>query len=81
MPTAPLVVILNSVKDTDLYRIAEAARLLGVHPDTLRNLERRGLMRARRDWAGARRYALGDLERLRALLFPAAATPLGTEPR
>jgi DNA-binding transcriptional MerR regulator len=55
-----------------MYRITEAARALGVHPDTLRNLERRGLVRVQRDWAGSRRYSTADLDRLCALLYPAA---------
>jgi DNA-binding transcriptional MerR regulator len=43
-------------KGADMHRITEAARQLGVHPDTLRNLERRGLIRVQRDWNGARRF-------------------------
>jgi len=53
-----------------MVRITEAARRLGVHPDTLRNLERHGLVSIQRDWAGDRRYTPEDLDRLRALLFP-----------
>lgn len=53
-----------------MLKITEAARQLGVHPDTLRNLERRGLIRVQRDWSGARRYSADDVNRLRALLYP-----------
>ncbi len=53
-----------------MIRIAVAAHTLGVHPDTLRALEARGLFRAQRDHAGHRRYSPGDITRLHALLFP-----------
>jgi len=48
-------------------RITEAAKLVGVHPSTLRRLERRGLIAPRRTWAGHRRYTEADLVRLRQL--------------
>lgn len=58
-----------------MLRIAAAARHLGVHPDTLRAWEKRGLIQPRRDWTGARRYAPADLDRLRALMFPQTGDP------
>lgn len=58
-------------------RIGDAARQLGVHPDTLRNMERRGLFTPARDWSGQRRYSAEDLDKLRAQLFPKR----GAEPR
>ena len=60
-------------------RITDAARELGVHPDTLRAWERRELFKARRDWTGARRYTAEDLSRLRQLIFPEPPAP-ATEP-
>jgi DNA-binding transcriptional MerR regulator len=50
-------------------RIAEFAKALGVSPATLRRLERRGMIRPRRDWTGARRFTETDLARTRELLF------------
>ena len=47
--------------------MGEAAQLLGIHRDTLRRWERRGLFKARRDWRGARVFDAADLERLRIL--------------
>ena len=60
-------------------RIGEFARQLGVHPDTVRRLERRGLLPTMRDWAGQRRFVASDLERARRLLFGRGAQ-LGDRP-
>jgi len=50
-------------------RIGELAKKLGVSPDTIRRLERRGVLVPDRDWAGHRRFSEADLERLRKELF------------
>ncbi len=51
-------------------RIAEFAKQLGVSPDTIRRLERRGvLLSPRRDWVGHRRFTKADLDRARIALF------------
>ena len=47
-----------------VYIISVAAELGGVHPQTLRIYERRGLMRPYRTPGGTRRYSDEDLERL-----------------
>jgi len=47
-----------------------ASRELGVHPDTLLSLERKGLFVPPRDWNGHRRYTAEDIEVLRRLLYP-----------
>ena len=52
-----------------LVRIAEFAKALGVSRDTIRRLERRGVISAKRDWAGHRRFTEADLDRIRAILF------------
>ncbi len=39
-----------------LLRVKEAADLLGVKPASIRQLERRGTLRAVRDWVGHRRF-------------------------
>jgi len=55
---------------TVLMRIGDAARRLGVHRDTLKRLERKGLISFSRDWAGDRRVSEEDLCHLEGLLFP-----------
>ena len=52
-------------------RIGEFSQELGVSPDTVRRLEKRGLLIAQRDWAGHRRFDPDDVARVRALLFRA----------
>jgi MerR family transcriptional regulator, heat shock protein HspR len=48
-----------------VYVISVAAELLGVHPQTLRVYERRGLLDPSRTQGGSRRFSEQDLERLR----------------
>jgi len=59
------------MEETGGAKISEAARQVKASAWTLRALERRGLFRARRDWTGARRYSEEDIQKLRAILFPA----------
>lgn len=47
--------------------ISVAAELVGVHPQTLRLYEQRGLVRPERTPGGTRRYSEADLERLRVV--------------
>lgn len=48
------------------YRIAEAAKLLGVHPSTLRRWDEKGILRPSiRTPTGERRYTDADLEAVR----------------
>jgi DNA-binding transcriptional MerR regulator len=51
-------------------RISEAARQLGVHPSTLRNLEKRGVITTQRDWAGYRVYTESEIHNISKILFP-----------
>ncbi len=53
--------------DPDLYFISTAARLLDMHPQTLRKYERLGLVRPTRTIGSMRLYSRGELERLRAI--------------
>ena len=55
---------LRNVQGMDnTYRIAEAARLLGVHPSTLRRWDEKGILRPSiRTLTGERRYTEADLE-------------------
>ena len=49
------------------YSISVAAELAGLHPQTLRVYEARGLVRPRRTPGGTRRYSEADLDRLRKI--------------
>jgi MerR family transcriptional regulator/heat shock protein HspR len=53
--------------DRAVYVISVAAELAGVHPQTLRNYERSGLLDPSRTAGGSRRFSLQDLERLRRI--------------
>lgn len=50
-----------------LYVISVAAELAGVHPQTLRIYERKGLLEPARTKGGSRRYSDADLARLRRI--------------
>jgi MerR family transcriptional regulator/heat shock protein HspR len=50
-----------------VYVISVAAELAGMHPQTLRIYERRGLVRPARTQGGNRRYSDADLEVLRRI--------------
>lgn len=50
-----------------VYVISVAAQLAGVHPQTLRNYERTGLLDPSRTAGGSRRYSDVDLARLRRI--------------
>ena len=50
-----------------LYVISVAAELAGVHPQTLRIYERKGLVEPRRTVGGSRRYSEVDVELLRRI--------------
>lgn len=51
----------------DLYFISMAARLLDMHPQTLRKYERLGLVRPTRTIGSMRVYSQDELERLRLI--------------
>jgi len=53
--------------DRAVYIISVAAELAGVHPQTLRIYERKGLLRPRRTPGNTRRYSDRDIERLREI--------------
>lgn len=50
-----------------LFVISVAAELAGVHPQTLRIYERKGLVDPARTAGGSRRYSEDDLDRLRRI--------------
>src|SRR5712691_9642060 len=53
--------------DRAVYIISVAAELAGVHPQTLRIYERKGLLSPARTPGNTRRYSDRDIERLRAI--------------
>lgn len=51
---------------TNTYRTAEAARLLGIHPSTLRRWDHKGILHPSiRTPTGERRYTYADIEAAR----------------
>ena len=58
-----------AVRDSrGVYVISVAAELAGVHPQTLRIYERKGLLEPSRTGGGSRRYSERDIARLRRIL-------------
>jgi MerR family transcriptional regulator/heat shock protein HspR len=53
--------------DQDLYLISMAARMLGMHPQTLRKYERLGLVQPSRTIGSMRLYSRDELERLKVI--------------
>ena len=61
--------------DRPRYMISVAAELVGMHPQTLRQYEEKGLVRPQRTAGNTRLYSEADLERLR--LIQQLTTQLG----
>ena len=55
------------MREHDLFLISVAARMLDMHPQTLRKYERLGLVRPHRTLGSMRVYSRDELERLRAI--------------
>jgi MerR family transcriptional regulator, heat shock protein HspR len=53
--------------DGAVYIISVAAELAGVHPQTLRTYERKGLIKPKRTAGGTRRYSQKDIRRVRLI--------------
>jgi len=53
--------------ELDLYLISVAARMLGMHPQTLRKYDRLGLVRPSRTIGSMRLYSRGELNRLKVI--------------
>ena len=54
-------------RDRAVYVISGAAELAGVHPQTLRIYERKGLLDPARTGGGSRRYSEADIARLQRI--------------
>ena len=63
------------IDDRPRYMISIAAELVGMHPQTLRQYEEKGLVRPQRTAGNTRLYSEADLERLR--LIQRLTTELG----
>src|SRR3954447_9038354 len=59
--------------NTPVYVISVAAELTGLHPQTLRQYDRAGLVSPGRTGGGGRRYSLNDIEMLRVVAELTAA--------
>jgi MerR family transcriptional regulator, heat shock protein HspR len=57
----------GDVDDRAVYVISVAAELAGVHPQTLRIYERKGLVQPKRTAGNSRRYSARDVARLRMI--------------
>ncbi len=57
----------TTAEDRAVFVISVAAELAGVHPQTLRIYERKGLVRPKRTTANSRRYSQRDIDRLREI--------------
>ena len=55
---------LNNDRNRPVYMIGVAAELAGIHPQTLRSYEQRGLVNPQRTSGNTRMYAQADIERL-----------------
>jgi DNA-binding transcriptional MerR regulator len=58
---------MNGADRRAVYIISVAAELAGVHPQTLRIYERKGLVRPHRTRGNTRRYSEADIDRLRRI--------------
>jgi MerR family transcriptional regulator, heat shock protein HspR len=67
MPTLEPAQDCEMAVDQDLYFISMAARLLGMHPQTLRKYERLGLVQPTRTIGSMRLYSREELERLKLI--------------
>ena len=66
---------MEALDDRPRYMISVAAELVGMHPQTLRIYEAKGLVRPKRTPGNTRLYSEADLERLR--LIQRLTTELG----
>lgn len=55
------------MNDRPIYMISVAAELVGMHPQTLRVYETKGLVQPKRTPGGTRLYSEADVERLRVI--------------
>lgn len=49
----------------DLFTVSQAAKVLACHPDTIRRLDRKGIIKAKRDYRGYRIFKKEEIYRLK----------------
>jgi len=59
--------MMTQIRDEPLYAIRIAARLVGLHVQTLRYYERQGLVRPSRSSGNVRYYSARDIEQIRRI--------------
>jgi MerR family transcriptional regulator/heat shock protein HspR len=62
-----VVAVVGERRERAVYVISVAAELAGVHPQTLRIYERKGLVEPARTQGGSRRYSDADIDLLRRI--------------
>jgi hypothetical protein len=68
--TTSAAIVGGRMATRELLNVRDTARALGVHENTVRNWEARGLLRAvHLPGSGFRRFVVEDVERLRAEMF------------
>jgi excisionase family DNA binding protein len=68
--TLTRAIVGSAMATRELLNVRDTARALGVHENTVRNWEERGILRAvRLPGSGYRRFSVQDVERLRAEMF------------
>ncbi len=67
IPTPKTAPRITDDRDRALYVISVASELAGVHPQTLRMYERKGLLRPARTEGRARRYSPRDIDHVRMI--------------
>jgi MerR family transcriptional regulator/heat shock protein HspR len=65
--TEDVYISIESTADAKVLLISVAARMAGMHPQTLRQYDRLGLVQAGRTSGGGRRYSTRDVEMLREI--------------
>ena len=60
---------------SELLQVRQAARMLGVHENTLRRWEQKGLLHAVRLPSGVRRFDLAEVEAVRAEMYRGMPAP------
>jgi MerR family transcriptional regulator/heat shock protein HspR len=58
---------IDDIDKTPVYAISVVAQLTGMHPQTLRQYDRLGLVTPKRTAGGGRRYSALDVDRLREI--------------
>lgn len=53
-----------------ILRLGDACRLLGVHADTIKRIEKKGIIHPYRNNAGVRFLSMEDVEKLKEMFTP-----------